>query len=116
MKPEANQTRQEIDDLKSKLRSAEGKLSQIVGSCKHTFGEIKYTPIVTEGYTSPGDPPGTMGIDWRGPCYVPGTTTKEWTRVCTTCGKVEKTRSTKTEYRSGPVAGTGGSVEVPSFG
>ena len=53
-------------------------------TCPHTWGQTKYTPI-----------------DWRGPCYVPTETIKQWSRTCTKCGKTETTRATKKEWVAG---------------
>lgn len=71
-----------IDDLKRQLQSAEAEQK----NCQHVWGETKYNPIYIPGYTDPGDPPGTMGIDWRGPFHYPSKTEKRWTRICKKCG------------------------------
>ncbi len=60
-------------------------------SCNHQWGPVRDVGEYIEGYTIPGDAPGTMGVDWRGPCYVPGRTIPKWERTCAKCGKVETT-------------------------
>jgi hypothetical protein len=57
----------------------------------HQWGDTIYDPIREEAYTIPGDPPGTMGIDWRGPTPVPAKTTDRWSRTCNRCGRTETT-------------------------
>lgn len=73
------------------IKEAEEALTRIDKECRHLWGETVSDPIHHEGYTLQGDPPGTMGIDWRGPCYIPATTKARWKRVCQKCGKVEYT-------------------------
>lgn len=82
---------------------------QLRRRCPHVWGETKYTPDYQEAYTIPGDPPGTMGVDWRGPCHVPAKTTPKWSRTCTKCGYTQTTERKKM---------TGGVLqqEVPDFG
>lgn len=107
------------DSLKETLRKLDQLKSTIAGmerDCSHTWGPTEYKPIEHRAYTIPGDAPGTMGVDWRGPCYVPATTEKVWSRTCTKCGKVETTQRTKKEYRAGAIAGTSSQVEIPDFG
>lgn len=94
---------------------ANRKLTDARAVCRHKWGETRYTPDRREAYTIPGDAPGTMGVDWRGPTDVPAETTKRWTRQCESCGLVQTTERTKKEYASGEVAGTGGQIDVPSF-
>lgn len=97
-------------------RRHQAEIDGLQRSCCHNWGEIKYVPICTEGYTAPGDPPGTMGIDWRGPTYVPPTTTPQWERTCLLCDLTQKTQSTKEQCVAGPIAGTSGKMKVPDFG
>ncbi len=68
-----------------------GQLKSQQANCPHQWGEVIADHIYNEAYTIPGDPPGTMGIDWRGPCYVPAETIERWKRVCKICGKIEYT-------------------------
>ncbi len=93
----------DIDRLSQELERTKSKLAVIQNTCNHDWDE-KYTPVRTEAYTSPGDPPGTMGSDWRGPVHVPATSTKRWTRTCDKCGKEETTTSTlkKVETKESP--------------
>ena len=91
--PELKKT---IDALKESLKRAEDELYQIQSVCSHDW-ENKYTPKYNVAYTIPGDPPGTMGVDWRGPTHVPAKTTPMWTRTCKKCGKVETTTRTTSE-------------------
>ena len=66
---------------------------------KYINTKEKYTPIITETYTIPGDRPGTMGVDWRGPVHVPSSTKDQWTRTCTECGKEEVTTQKNEEKK-----------------
>lgn len=99
---------QSLDRDRARLQSARAE-------CLHKWGETRYTPDRQEAYTAPGDPPGTMGVDWRGPVDVPAKTTKKWTRRCESCGLVQITTRTKEEHALGKVAGTGGQIDVPDF-
>ena len=58
---------------------------------EHRFGPTEYVPIHHEGFRDEGDLPGTMGIDWRGPSYVPSWDDPRWRRVCQDCGREEFT-------------------------
>lgn len=91
MKPEAGKLREEVNRLKKEYDSAEKRLEAFERNCRHEWGEIEYCPEHIPAYTIPGDPPGTMGVDWRGPCHVPSETIDRWRRVCRICGRVETT-------------------------
>ena len=85
---EAHESRREVERLKEELQRAKEKLNRAESSCSHNWN-TRYTPEYQEAYTIPGDPPGTMGVDWRGPVHVPAKTIKKWTRTCPKCGKTE---------------------------
>lgn len=83
-----------VDDINKKKRElelAESALAKADRNCGHVWGDAVAAHIRHEGYTIPGDPPGTMGVDHRGPTYVSPRTEKRWKRVCQKCGKVEYT-------------------------
>lgn len=82
-----------IARAKREMETAQAELDGIRSRCKHVWDEPDgaYMPIRTKGYRDPGDVPGTMGVDFRGPSYVPATETARWVRVCTVCGLVEST-------------------------
>lgn len=84
-----------VADLKEKLTRAETKLANAERDCRHDWTKPEADNIYRESYTIPGDRPGTMGVDFRGPCYVPAETTYRWKRTCTICGKMEHTQRTK---------------------
>ncbi len=90
MKQEATILRNKLERTKLDFEKATRELEIYEKSCKHDYVE-KYNPIYHPSMTLPGDPPGTMGVDWRGPCYVPARTEERWERECTLCGKVEYT-------------------------
>jgi hypothetical protein len=81
---------QRIDSLESQIRVAREELVGIQRSCPHSWSS-RYNPVVREAYRDPGDTPGTMGIDFRGPMYVPRQETPRWTRTCSRCFKTEDT-------------------------
>jgi hypothetical protein len=90
----------ELKDKQEALESARRALQYAEAQCcggRHSWGEAEYKPIYHEGYTIPGDPPGTMGIDWRGPCHVPSSSEPRWIRTCKACGKVEETKQAREE-------------------
>jgi uncharacterized coiled-coil DUF342 family protein len=95
MNQEAKEFRENIDGLENKLKQFKGKLNELIRNCKHTYRPVVYDPIITEAYTIPGDPPGTMGVDWRGPIYVPREERLRWKRECAECGFVEYTEQIK---------------------
>ncbi len=80
-----------LKELKVCLQRKRNYLQVLEDKCPHSWEEPVYDPIITEGYTCQGDPPGTMGIDWRGPYHVPRKEQKRWKRTCRTCGKTEYT-------------------------
>ena len=92
----AQALQQKIDEGKV----AAQELSNLQTGCRHIWGEATYAPVVSGGYSTPGDVPGTMGVDFRGPQYVPREERPRWRRVCQGCGKIEFTeqkRVIKTE-------------------
>lgn len=95
MKPTVKTIRDKVERLKNDLKEAESSLSYYVNNCRHSWGKVQADHIYEKAYTIPGDPPGTMGVDWRGPCYVPAKETKRWKRVCEECGKEEFTTNTE---------------------
>ena len=84
--------REKMNEQENEKRSIEYQLDNLERTCQHDFTAPEYIPEHREGYTIPGDAPGTMGVDWRGPTYVPSETIDKWRRVCKRCGKVEVTK------------------------
>jgi hypothetical protein len=82
----------DIEDLEAQLQRKREEADRLMRTCPHTWGDAVYDPIIREAYTVPGDPPGTMGVDWRGPSYVPRQETKRWKRICSKCGTVQYTQ------------------------
>lgn len=113
---EANQLGYDIALRQVELDRMKAELAAIHRGCRHQWGDIGYCPIRTEAYTSPGDEPGTMGVDFRGPCHFPATTTKQWERTCAKCGLNQKTQRVKPVHAAGAFAGTSATQEVPDFG
>jgi len=91
MNSEARDLRTRVEGLKRDLENAQQNLKSYVRSCDHDFEKV-YDPIYHEAHTYSGDPPGTMGVDWRGPVHVPAETIKRWRRTCNTCGEVQYTQ------------------------
>jgi hypothetical protein len=92
----------EIEQAEANLRDLKAALHGMQSRCSHKFGETKYTPEVHEGYQDPGDPVGTMGVDWRGPIYVPRQEIPRWSRYCSECGLVQQTERTRDEIKKIP--------------
>lgn len=103
------------EELAHKLNGLSGQIASTQSTCKHDWSATVYIPQYQPAYTIPCDPPGTMGVDWRGPTHVEAKTTKRWQRTCTKCQLTQTTERTKTQATSGQIAGCGGSVEVPDF-
>jgi hypothetical protein len=107
---EAEKARREVDAIREEIKRTEKKLSdkqrvlaEIERGCHHDWGNVVPDHIYHEAYTCPGDPPGTMGVDWRGPVHVPSRTEHRWKRTCRLCGKVEYTSRTKDKVEKIPV-------------
>ena len=102
MTPDALRIRQRLKATEQNYRQAQQELNSLEAQCNHKYGEVVYDPIHHEAYTAPGDPPGTMGVDWRGPCYVPAQTIPRWKRECGLCGKVNYTEEIRKELTVHP--------------
>jgi hypothetical protein len=87
----------QINTLECELKHLKLQLGEAIRDCPHKWTTPIADHIYHKGYTIPGDPPGTMGVDWRGPVDVPSKTEKRWKRTCTVCGHVEFT--SKVEQR-----------------
>lgn len=94
--------RQDVEALEAELRARKQALSAAECNCRHDWGKVVYDPVVREAYTDPGDRPGTMGVDWRGPVHVPREETPRCTRKCKLCGKVEHTFHAETQTSQVP--------------
>lgn len=92
----------QIGSMKRELELLERQLKTIESQCKHRWGPTEEAHIRHEGYTEPGDPPGTMGIDWRGPIYVEPRIQQRWSRECLECGLVEYTTQSTTVVNQKP--------------
>ena len=95
--------RHAVKDAEKAVREANARLADLRRDlafeeerCSHSWGEAEYVPEHIEGYYSPGDPEGTMGVDRQLPMSVPSRTIPKWKRTCNVCGKVEITDRTKT--------------------
>lgn len=102
MDDKTKKLRDRIAELQFEMKIAENNLDHIVQNCNHAFDKTIYDPIHTPAYTIPGDMPGTMGVDFRGPCYVEAKTEKRWRRECTRCGKIEYTTNVKQNITEEP--------------
>ncbi len=88
--------RQQIEEADRKLRDLRENLTRREDTCFHSWSTPVADHIYHDAYTIPGDEPGTMGSDWRGPCYVEARTEKRWKRTCRVCGKVQTTGAVTT--------------------
>jgi hypothetical protein len=93
---------QEIKQLEADLRERQESLRGLQSRCPHVWGATKYTPEIHEGYQDPGDPVGTMGVDWRGPIWVPRQEIPRWSRRCSECGLVQQTERTTDKIEKVP--------------
>jgi hypothetical protein len=112
----ALEMRREIATIEAHLQNIKTRLERAERECQHAWGKVAYCPIETKGFQTQGDPPGTMGVDWQGPMWIEPTCTKQWSRTCSRCGKVQTTKSTRKERTAGAIPGTSGDVDVPDFG
>ena len=102
MNPEAKMMREDLGRTKSAYESAQIILNNYVSRCQHKYGEANYDPIYSPPYTIPGDKPGTMGVDWQGPCHVEAQTTPRWRKECGLCGLVKETTQTQDKVEKIP--------------
>ena len=70
---------------KAKVEDIQARMHQIQRSCNHRWGPSVEDPIIHPGGSSPGDPPGTMGVDWRGPSSWAERREPRWSRTCFLC-------------------------------
>lgn len=104
MNQEAQRIRERYRQSQKEFREAEESLQNLEENCRHIYGSTEDAHYVVGGYTIPGDPHGTMGVDRRVSVYVPRETKKRWMRKCTLCGKVEYTENVRTEVcEVGPI-------------
>ncbi len=99
MEEKARTARERKQRLEEQLQETQRELTRIEASCHHQY-RITYEPIYHKSHQLPGDPPGTMGIDWRGPVYVPSRTEDRWRRYCGICGKEDYTTHARTEVET----------------
>jgi hypothetical protein len=92
-----------VANLESELKTQRQTLDNLRNNCTHEWGDTENADIVTPAYTTQGDPPGTMGIDWRGPQYVPEQRTRRWKRKCQCCGLVQYTSEAAPQITEKPV-------------
>lgn len=76
------------------LQNAQAHLRRLQDQCHHDW-TTKYDPIIHPAGSDPGDPPGTMGVDWRPPSSWPERQEPRWSRTCKKCRKVEYTTRSK---------------------
>jgi hypothetical protein len=99
----AEHLKREIKASRDQLDQKEKELDQLYRTCNHQWGETVYAPEHIEGYEIPGDEPGTMGVDFRGPVYVSPKTIRKWKRTCKICGLVQITERFSERETSVPV-------------
>ena len=110
MTPEALALRESMVRAVSTAQSLKQQVDQLESSCQHDWPVAVYDPEYKDAYTIPGDAPGTMGVDRRGPSHVPAKTTKRWRRVCRQCGKIQTTERVRMGTETDGLA-----KEVPDF-
>ncbi len=96
-----NEAKVEVERVGKRLSEAEINLRNYQGRCRHNFTE-RYDPIIHPGGYDPGDPPGTMGVDQRGPTSWPETREDRWRRDCNLCGLTEYTKIIEEEVKKKP--------------
>lgn len=107
MNREAEALEMLINRGRTEFESAQRRLDTLRRTCQHKWSKPEYKPIIREGYQDPGDAPGTMGVDWRGPTWIPAKETPKWERHCTECGLIEETFKTEDHVTKTPVFGRG---------
>jgi len=78
-----------------RLQSYQASLNCIQSSCKHNWTDAEKHTDTIPGYTTPGDKPGTMGVDFQGPVDIAPSVKVYYTRECKECGKTQRTEQTR---------------------
>jgi hypothetical protein len=104
MRQQVDELEQIFSNFKADLANAKADLAKAIRNCKHEWSTPAANHIRTDGYTIPGDPPDTMGVDRRQDFYVEPKITKRWTRVCALCGEIQHTGNTQKQV-----------TEIPAF-
>lgn len=94
MNEQFTKARKDAEEAEKRAKDLLSQLQQQIRQCKHVWTDGKYDPIIHPGGYSPGDPVGTMGVDWRGPSSWPERREPRWSRECTICGTKEYTTKT----------------------
>jgi hypothetical protein len=105
----------EISELESQIAYKRRSLANIYTSCFHNWSNPEYIPEHIPSYTILGDEPGTMGVDFRGPTYVPSQTIRRWSRRCRNCGLTQTSERTKMVHKTRGISGTVVTEEEPVF-
>ena len=92
-----NEMRERLKNAQQVVKGLEVEILQAEKRCIHHWSQPVEAHIHHEGYEIPGDEPGTMGSDWRGPVYVSPRTELRWKRGCHNCGKIEFSSQVKEE-------------------
>jgi hypothetical protein len=82
------QLRKEIEEMERNLKRKKDELYHLERNCPHNWGPTITKETHLPGGRDPGDIPGTMGIDFRPPTYIPPRTIKESMRECLICGTI----------------------------
>ncbi len=96
-----NKTKEELNDSQRRVNLAMENLRNYQSKCQHRFKE-SYDPIIHPAGYSQGDAPGTMGVDWQGPCSWPETREDRWKRECFECGLTQYTQNVEKEVMKKP--------------
>jgi hypothetical protein len=103
MHPDIRKLQDELFVAERKHTSLKAQLDARRRDCRHAWSKLVYDPIITPAYDIPGDAPGTMGVDYRGPCHVPRSEKARWKRECSECGDVEFTFEAQDKVEKIPV-------------
>jgi hypothetical protein len=91
-----------VNSGKEKLEKDQAELAQIRANCAHDWEPIKDASEHFPAHDEPGDPPGTMGVDWRPGCHVPEKIVIKWKRTCKICGQTQVTSQTEKHMTQTP--------------
>jgi hypothetical protein len=96
MNQQAEQTRRKLKAALEEYNKAKEELGRLERDCVHNWTKPVKEVEHIAGYTDPGDPPGTMGVDRRLPSYYPSRNIVRFRRTCSICGKEQVTDRTQT--------------------
>ena len=94
-KNRVEELRKNIKDGEERLGYYKDLLREIENDCSHQWSDAERDDIIHPAGSHPGDPVGTMEVDWRGPTSWREERIPRWKRICIICGMKQYTTESK---------------------